>query len=340
MKHKVQIQVTCAICKSYLTLILVIKNYNYSVPQTFSMGENELDIFSLDFSDHHYENVKEGTEQQNEIALSDSWINSTLPNTEHIIDFESKTKTVPLSDAKVKISIPLDTYAKKSGALKIKQSPEINKENQNNVNDKDFVEKEIFKQVTINKTGYFILSMLGYGGNSKVYNCFNVKKNRERAIKKIPYTPEIGTSILNEVNILKHLNMCNNIIHLYDYEIIDNYLYVVLEKGFFNLSTVVKEHFYKNEDLPMYKIMFYWREILNAVQQIHAKRIAHLDLKLSNFVQCYGCIKLIDFGTAVIVNDEEYAIKYEPVGSPNYVCPEAITNISHDLENVCQTFMV
>lgn len=52
-------------------------------------------------------------------------------------------------------------------------------------------------------------------------------------------------------------------------------------------------------------------------------------MKLSNFVRCSDDVKLIDFGNAIIINNNNYAIKYEQVGSPNYVCPEALININN-----------
>lgn len=51
-------------------------------------------------------------------------------------------------------------------------------------------------------------------------------------------------------------------------------------------------------------------------------------------MQCSNGIKLIDFGNALIIGNNNYAIKHSQVGSPNYVCPEALVNIATDCDNL------
>lgn len=271
------------------------------------------------------------------INLSESWINSTIPNTKHISStVQNKKKTPPQCDAKVKISIPLDTYANTplSNALNCKRPAltSVTKSNGHNTKN-DSVED--MERVIIAKNEYIILSLLGQGGNSKVYSCFESVNKYERAIKMISCNSKIAKSLMNEIDIMRHLQDCTSIIKLYSYEVQNKHLYIVLERGYCNLSVIIKEYYYTSERLPFYKLMYYWMEILKAVQQIHSRHIVHLDLKLSNFVQCKNCIKLIDFGTAVIVNDENYAIKYSQIGSVNYVCPEAVTNVA---STICDNF--
>lgn len=265
--------------------------------------------------------------------FSESWINATLPNTKHISSSttaQHKKKTPPQCDAKVKISIPLETYKNTPlhTALTSKRPALINLPNINGDQNVRNDSLETLEKVTIANCDYLILSLLGQGGHSKVYSCIESVKNNERAIKKISCNAKITTNLLNEVEIMRHLSNCDNVIKLYNYDVCDKYLYIVLERGYCNLSVIIKEYYYNNNRLPLYKLMFYWMEILNAVKQIHDRHIAHLDLKLSNFVQCKNCIKLIDFGTAVIVNDDNYAIKYDQIGSANYICPEAVTNVA------------
>lgn len=103
---------------------------------------------------------------------------------------------------------------------------------------------------------------------------------------------------------------------------------MVLEKGITDLSKVIKQ--LTTKELPLHKLMYYWMEMLYAVQQIHRHGIVHCDLKPSNFVMGQeGTIKLIDFGISCsIQNDMTSAIKTVAEGSLNYISPESIGNSS------------
>lgn len=46
-------------------------------------------------------------------------------------------------------------------------------------------------------------------------------------------------------------------------------LYVVLELGSCDLHEVLKELSINRRHLPLYKLMYYWMEMLHAVQEIH-----------------------------------------------------------------------
>lgn len=93
-----------------------------------------------------------------------------------------------------------------------------------------------------------------------------------------------------------------------------------------DLSKIIKQ--LTTKQLPLHKLMYYWMEMLYAVQQIHKHGIVHCDLKPSNFVMDQeGTIKLIDFGISCsIQNDMTSAIKTVAEGSLNYISPESISS--------------
>lgn len=66
--------------------------------------------------------------------------------------------------------------------------------------------------------------------------------------------------------------------------------------------------------------------MLKAVHSIHEQRIIHGDLKPANFLFVRGTLKLIDFGIAkAIQNDNTTHIYRESqIGTLNYMSPEAI----------------
>lgn len=101
-------------------------------------------------------------------------------------------------------------------------------------------------------------------------------------------------------------------------------LLVVLEKGVTDLAKIIKR--LVHQQLPLHKLMYYWMEMLHAVQQIHKQGIVHCDLKPSNFIMDQeGTIKLIDFGISCsIQNDMTSAVKHVAEGSLNYISPESV----------------
>lgn len=68
--------------------------------------------------------------------------------------------------------------------------------------------------------------------------------------------------------------------------------------------------------------------MLKAVHSIHEQRIIHGDLKPANFLFVRGTLKLIDFGIAkAIQNDNTNHIYRESqIGTLNYMSPEAISD--------------
>ena len=74
-------------------------------------------------------------------------------------------------------------------------------------------------------------------------------------------------------------------------------------------------------------------QITDAVKYIHAKGIAHMDLKLENIIlnQDTKQIKLIDFGEST---KEKNTLKKGFVGTTQYMCPEMVSNLSYIPEKI------
>jgi serine/threonine-protein kinase TTK/MPS1 len=82
----------------------------------------------------------------------------------------------------------------------------------------------------------------------------------------------------------------------------------------------------ENSRLDPVFIRFYWKEMLECLQAVHAHDIVHSDLKPANFVLVQGRLKLIDFGIAnAIQTDETVNVHRETqIGTPNYMSPESL----------------
>ncbi|KAF5291455.1 hypothetical protein FQR65_LT01766 [Abscondita terminalis] len=193
------------------------------------------------------------------------------------------------------------------------------------------------KKIVINNVTYQVLKQLGRGGSAVVYDCLDIKNNTERAVKVINLDTDLSTVVgyQNEVQLLRVLNNCEHIIKMLDYKHLqsEKKLLVVLEKGGSDLAKLVRDLKVKNKNLPIHKVLFYWMEMLYAVQEIHKNGIIHADLKPANFLQVDCGLKLIDFGIASRIKDDETSIvRNHVVGSFNYISPEALTNNSGGMD--------
>ncbi|CAH1117970.1 unnamed protein product [Phaedon cochleariae] len=187
---------------------------------------------------------------------------------------------------------------------------------------------ETFNKIVVNNIEYLILSLLGKGGSSEVYQCFCLGKKLLVAIKSVNLQDEASAEgYINEVKLLQQLQNCDKIITMYDFEIVESQkkLYMVLERGGDDLSTILKKLSLQSSHLPWFTLLFYWMNMLHAVQQIHSHGVIHSDLKPANFINTDNGLKLIDFGIASSVqNDETSVIKTRSEGSCNYISPEAL----------------
>lgn len=184
------------------------------------------------------------------------------------------------------------------------------------------------ESITIKGKQFFILKMIGRGGSSKVYQVLDHKKQLF-AVKYVALEAADAQTIESYKNEIEHLNhlqqYSDQIIKLYDYEITNSYIYMLMECGNLDLNTWLRNRKTVN---PLER-KFYWKNMLEAVHTIHKHGIVHSDLKPANFVIVNASLKLIDFGIANRIQPDVTSImKDSQVGTLNYMPPEAIKDTS------------
>ncbi|KAI3361417.1 hypothetical protein L3Q82_013588 [Scortum barcoo] len=184
------------------------------------------------------------------------------------------------------------------------------------------------ESITIKGRQFFILKMIGRGGSSKVYQVLDHKKQLF-AVKYVDLEEADTQTIESYKNEIEHLNhlqqYSDQIIKLYDYEITNSYIYMLMECGNLDLNTWLRNRKAVN---PLER-KFYWKNMLEAVHTIHKHGIVHSDLKPANFVIVNASLKLIDFGIANRIQPDVTSImKDSQVGTLNYMPPEAIKDTS------------
>ncbi|XP_069462404.1 dual specificity protein kinase TTK isoform X2 [Ambystoma mexicanum] len=175
---------------------------------------------------------------------------------------------------------------------------------------------------------YSILRQIGTGGSSKVFQMMDDKK-RLYAVKYVNLEDADQLTIEGYKNEIEHLIKLqphsDKIIRLYDYEITDNCIRMVMECGNIDLNSWLK----KKKNISPWERKSYWKNMLEAVHAIHQHGIVHSDLKPANFLIVDGMLKLIDFGIAnQLQPDVTSIVKDSQVGTVNYMPPEAIQDTS------------
>lgn len=184
--------------------------------------------------------------------------------------------------------------------------------------------------LVINSVEYLVDKKIGSGGSSLVYLAKGKKSSKECAIKVVNLDgdAQMIEGYLNETKLLARLQRNINVVELFDYCHLPEKktLYMIMEKGESDLHRILQSY---STHIPLYILMNYWHQMLQAVNYIHQNGVIHSDLKPANFLIVNGRLKLIDFGIASnIALDSTSIIKFSQAGTFNYISPEALIDTS------------
>ena len=104
--------------------------------------------------------------------------------------------------------------------------------------------------------------------------------------------------------------------------------YLVFEIALCDFDAVLR-----NETLEKLEVGWYFGQMLEAVHQIHERRVAHMDLKPGNFLffpgDPHAQVKLGDFGLArQLAPDRDYFSTEGALGTVAFMAPEVIYQVS------------
>ena len=177
---------------------------------------------------------------------------------------------------------------------------------------------------------YTVNFNLGFGAFSSVLQGINNKTKKQVAIKAI--SRSIFSDEGNLINLEKELRIFERINHesiaqYYETIFTDEYIFVVMEllpNG--TLSNIIREGL---NFISEYTLIRWAKEILEALQYLHERNIAHRDLKPDNIAFDNEMqAKLIDFGLSTEFHGQKRSTT--PCGTPYFTAPEVILSESYD----------
>ncbi|KAI1339538.1 kinase-like protein [Xylariaceae sp. FL0016] len=189
----------------------------------------------------------------------------------------------------------------------------------------------------VNGKHYTRIDALGRGGSGKVYRV-SADNGKMFALKRVSIEGADESTVKGykgEIDLLKKLTNVDRVVTLFDYEMNEEkqVLSLLMEMGELDLNTLLRMRLTpEGAKFDPVFVRYYWQEMLECLQSVHAYDIVHSDLKPANFVLVQGRLKLIDFGIAnAIQTDETVNVHRETqIGTPNYMSPESLLDSNAD----------
>jgi serine/threonine protein kinase len=176
---------------------------------------------------------------------------------------------------------------------------------------------------------YVFRGVIGEGAFAVVKLVQHLQTKEYFACKVIPRSCLDTADLLTrfEIEIRTHLKSQHpGVVRLFDLLRDETNYYVIMEfcqNGDLFQAIVDRHGFSEAEARPMV------RQILDAVQALHAAGVSHRDLKPENvLLHRNGCLKLSDFGLAAYIQKNN--LLNTPCGSPCYASPECISGRPYD----------
>jgi serine/threonine protein kinase len=178
---------------------------------------------------------------------------------------------------------------------------------------------------------YEIKSEIGRGGMGVVYRAHDLSLQRDVALKFLPHelssSPDDLQAFLNEARSAARLNH-NNIVTIHNIEKFDKEHFIVME---FIDGIDIHNLLETMEKLPFKSIELICRQVCDALDYAHKRKVFHRDIKSANLLWTNDkIVKITDFGLAKIA-EGALAASTRVQGSPAYMSPEQILgkNVDH-----------
>lgn len=189
-----------------------------------------------------------------------------------------------------------------------------------------YAEQGVLSGQTIGEK-YLLGELIGEGEFSQVYQAQHLRIQRQQAVKVLLERPfrnqKFYERFLREAQIVASLNHPNIIpLHDFGWEAPRAYLVMPYISGGTFQSLLEKQRKF----LTLEQVVFYLKQICDALDYAHKQGVVHLDIKpLNLLVHADGRLLLSDFGLAHLMKDGKIAGGSSlRGGTPHYMAPEHI----------------
>ncbi len=180
---------------------------------------------------------------------------------------------------------------------------------------------------------YRLLQMLGQGGSADVYLGEHIHLGTQAAIKVLRF--QIGSSklddFLREARIIAHL-LHPHIVRVLDFGVEGNMPFLVMD---YAANGTLRQCYPKGTYLPLATILSYVKQVAQALQYAHDRKIVHRDVKPENMLlDSNSQVLLSDFGISAIEQNTSTLITQQRIdssaaGTISYMAPEQIHGSPH-----------
>ncbi|RKD75414.1 serine/threonine-protein kinase [Sinobaca qinghaiensis] len=169
---------------------------------------------------------------------------------------------------------------------------------------------------------YEIISLIGVGGMAHVYKANDIILERFVAVKILQPQFNADNDFIRrfhrEAQAATSLHH-PHIVNIYDVGEDEDTYYIVME---YVEGITLKEKITQEGPLPVEEAVEIMKQVLGAIEQAHANRVVHRDLKPQNILIENSTAKVADFGIARAASSATITHTNSVIGSVHYLSPE------------------